>query len=480
MSWSLILATGISLFYIASGFKVPPLVITGTLLIGIVLLFTLYILNKGTYESTLKWADRHFLLKDGLISTHEFKKEKKKGTLYQLQETDTSAKVQHLKVESIQSPFPKTYGWCSLLFALLLCWFLTFDDAPQIKQKKINELKELSHSEKVRKILQDELDRLEKEMDEKEKELLQKSKIKDLLKKLKATPDKKESLRNYARIEKELQSLKKNHSTSKDQKYLKALSDRLKNDQLTKALAKNLKDKNYKQAAKDFEKMQMKKMDKLKDHQSKLDQLKSLSEKMNNLAKSDLQKNSFDQLSEQLSKNMSKLDHSMTKAQQMMGKSQKISDEMMKQLMKDMQNSNQSLAKISDKLQQLHAKNKFLSQMNKLKNALAMSQFQLNQKGKQAGSGVDYSKNNEKTDPLKNKNYSKLTGQKGQGSSLVRREEASSGKGVSLFTGSKVETSYKRTLESIIKREDIPEELKGGVKNYFETIHQTENAIQPQ
>lgn len=72
-----------------------------------------------------------------------------------------------------------------------------------------------------------------------------------------------------------------------------------------------------------------------------------------------------------------------------------------------------------------------------------------------------------------NGNESQLTGQKGSGPSLTKIEDAQSGSGVSQKRTTGNAQSMGRQLESFVQRDDVPEELKQGVKEYFKTIHQT-------
>ena len=83
--------------------------------------------------------------------------------------------------------------------------------------------------------------------------------------------------------------------------------------------------------------------------------------------------------------------------------------------------------------------------------------------------------NRDNFDELPNQgNLEQLTGQKGSGPSLSKVEEAESGSGVSSNRTTRTAKEFSRQMESFIERDDVPEELKIGVREYFKTIHDVE------
>lgn len=93
--------------------------------------------------------------------------------------------------------------------------------------------------------------------------------------------------------------------------------------------------------------------------------------------------------------------------------------------------------------------------------------------GKKAGEGTDRAINT-RTDPLEdNGNTTLLTGQKNHGPSLTAVEDADSGTGVSRLTDRARRQNLQRQLEAFVAREDVPDDVKAGVKAYFENIHQS-------
>ena len=96
--------------------------------------------------------------------------------------------------------------------------------------------------------------------------------------------------------------------------------------------------------------------------------------------------------------------------------------------------------------------------------------------GKGAGKGTSNKTTSEKTPDIDNGNISKLEGTKGTGPSDVTTEEANSGTGSVSGAAAKRQLQYKKQAEAYILRQDVPSEVKQGVKHYFENIHNTESS----
>jgi len=132
-------------------------------------------------------------------------------------------------------------------------------------------------------------------------------------------------------------------------------------------------------------------------------------------------------------------------------------------------------------------KKSFMKKMSAMQKALAQAQAKMNnpkcnsacqqpgqggEKGQGAGMGSDESINME-SNSLEAGFDSQIQGQKGAGPSEKQVESAASGTGVSYGgDGPKKKIEHKKQMESFIEREDIPETMKNGVKEYFKRIHE--------
>ena len=69
--------------------------------------------------------------------------------------------------------------------------------------------------------------------------------------------------------------------------------------------------------------------------------------------------------------------------------------------------------------------------------------------------------------------YDQLKGLKGRGPSQTSVEAAADGFGVSVARDVDRDRTFQRQIESFVQREDVPDDVKTGVKRYFENIHET-------
>jgi hypothetical protein len=90
--------------------------------------------------------------------------------------------------------------------------------------------------------------------------------------------------------------------------------------------------------------------------------------------------------------------------------------------------------------------------------------------GKKLGQGSSFSERQEKDNSQDNGGLAQLKGQHGNGPSVSAVEEANSGSGVSGRRATAKNRDFARQVESFVQRDDVPESLKLGVRNYFENL----------
>jgi hypothetical protein len=128
-------------------------------------------------------------------------------------------------------------------------------------------------------------------------------------------------------------------------------------------------------------------------------------------------------------------------------------------------------------LKNMHGKRMAKSKLDALRQALAQAQGftqgqtqQLGLGGKEPGKGSSWSERKERDDSQKNGALTQLQGQHGEGPSLSAVEDSDSGAGVSTRKGTAKERDFAQQMESFVQRDDVPESLKLGVRNYFENL----------
>ena len=162
------------------------------------------------------------------------------------------------------------------------------------------------------------------------------------------------------------------------------------------------------------------------------------------------------------------------------------------------QNANQNLGNMGQFLQQMAARQQAQAMMQGMLNSLSQSQAGLcnmpgqngmgqngmgqnsssqsqsnspNPGGLEAGSGTSNAKNTEPGKDAPDGEITQVQGIQGTGSSLTSTQEAGSGSGSAVGTLEREHEDYMRQVESFVRREDVPEAVKAGVKAYFENIH---------
>jgi hypothetical protein len=152
-----------------------------------------------------------------------------------------------------------------------------------------------------------------------------------------------------------------------------------------------------------------------------------------------------------------------------------------------MERANGALGKLGKHLKGMHGKRMAKSKLEQLRAGLAQAQsFSQGQvqmlgmaPGKEAGTGSSWSERKERDDSQKNGQLAELKGQHGDGPSLSAVEEAESGSGVSGRRGEAKQREFARQVESFVQRDDVPESLKLGVRNYFENLQSAAPAAAP-
>jgi myosin heavy subunit len=468
----------VSLFFILRGYKVPLLYLCLPLLFAICLLLIRFCYYHYNKHDAAKFADRFFDLKESLSTALDFERKSLSIGFHALQKDYTTKLSSGLDIGRIKLELPSRLLYSGLLVCALTMWLCTFDNADFIKQKQKQEQVNLEKSGLINKHLEKTFKDLNDQLLKEEKELLNKTRLPKLLKNLKLTKDRKEALKQYAKLEKELRKLTERSKMAQDEKMLAEIAKKLLKNKTLRDMGRQLSKKEYKKAADSLSKMKMKGQPLSKENQSNRKKLNKLAERMKDATSN--YKSGTKGLKKQinnLSKALEKMNKNMKQGQQNNQQNQQMNMQL-----------NQQLNKMSQYLQQHDMKRKFMKKMNALQQALMMAQMQMRNQGKQGaipslgqqqgqnkgkgiGSGTDSTTNKSKTSPKTAGYYTKIKGQKGTGPSDMTLEEAASGKGTSSLSGQRGKQEYKFQLESYIQREDVPGSMKTGVKNYFKSIH---------
>ncbi len=480
LCWLTILVI-ISLPFVLRGYAVNLSIVLYTTLVAVLVFFVSCFIVKPHKKTVACFCDKHFDLKDSVITAIEFDQNQGSSVTNQqfkaLQLDYTRQLCSKQDVSKIEIIFPKRRFLTSLVLVVLTL-FLCSMDASEAVQKQLNEEERIEKvsSENKKELLKD-LKEVQKELTEKEQKELESTKLKALIEKLKQTKNKKEALREYAKIEQELRKMLKKNKLREDQKLLAELQRQLQKSQNMKELAKMLKREQYKEAGKKMKEMKVDSKRSLAEQKKMNDKLKELARKMKESA--DLMKANSSSLKKDFNdlQNASEaLAKALEKAMQEQNQNMECSDEVMQQCNSNCKSCNDALDKISGKIVKMGSKGQFMKKMMAMQQSVAKAQSKmlgLSQMPSKKPGMASAKSVNKTTTAVKPAYNSQLTGTKGKGKSTVQNQTSQSGTGaITKAARQQKSIEFKKQVESFIGRTDIPHAMRNGVKEYFKIVHE--------
>jgi hypothetical protein len=450
-------------------------------------------------------ADQHLDLKDSLTTAIEF--EERENEVYQLQLKQTEKLLREKKARDLPIALPR----CSLAAGGILAalaiglGFLPNSDA--VQKRLDQELLTESRTEEIKSGLQEYMEEFIRNMDADEKEVLNPEELKKWVKDLKRTKDQKEAMRHLARFEQKVTEAMANMEARKDEEAMKAAAAELaKSDQAAaRQLGKKLDLKEFKMAEEDLKKLaeaaelkDPKKMDP-KELEKKMEELKKLREMTKRMANAARKRgagqqkklgNANGQMAPGNGKDMGQLMDAMdADAKGLQGEIAKGNWKKgdWDKGLKFQKNFNKNLKQFNKNLRRMNGKNLAKRRLAQLRGELNKAQRFANGQaqalglgqgrmagggGLKPGVGTDESKRKERDASPEVGNVASLEGQKGLGPSITAVEDADSGTGISNRSGETKTREFRRQMESFVRRDDVPEDVKMGVKEYFERVHE--------
>jgi hypothetical protein len=269
--------------------------------------------------------------------------------------------------------------------------------------------------------------------------------------------------------------MKDRYSTKTDERYLEAAATELRKADTTKALANQLANREYRKAGKNLKKLAKPPAKTAKAGKKNLSKLKETARRMAKAAEKNAgSKSALAATSKELAKDVSSLEKSLKELEK-----QELKKGDCKACQKKVgmcqKGANDKLGKLGKLLSQLEARRKLLSRLESLRKKMGQCQgYLLGRNGIKPGSGADGSFNRKKKDENTPGQESAVALQKGQGPTAIQVEEASSGSAISSMITANRKRDFRHQVEGLVRREDVPDTLKSGVKRYFEEIHNEE------
>ena len=521
--WALTAGAGvllaIALVYVWRGYAVPRFwygVAAGATVVGAV---AGSLARRATVAEASEFADGFFKLKDTIVSRRRFEAEHKAGGYYDLQAQQTLETLRPLDPNSVPFVWPQRLAAVAMLLTAA-CVLTAFKSTDQAILDRIEQQHRTgARLDEVKDQLLKAIEELEKSADtEEEKKALNPDQLREFVKQLESTREMAEALKQLANLERKLDNAARALDQKRNEQLMKKAGEELEKEEDPQAreLARKLKNEQFKDAAKDLEKM--------KPEDAKLDKNQKLSDKRKEAAKLKAAANRMAAAARQQkssqSKNSKEGDDSDEKSQTaQMSKAEEQDDELGEELEKlemeasehdqdleeleegeklgkidlsKLEKSDQDGEKLRARLDKLSknlskmgmksdAKKKLLSMSKKAGQCQGYMQGMTPSPfatpgGLKPGDGTVESSRDKKDKLKDNGNTTQLKGQKGTGPSITKIEAADDGTGVSHLKAEAKERSFKKQFESFVQREDVPEDVKDGVKHYFESLHAAEPA----
>lgn len=523
--WSAAVAAGamaaVGMVYVGRGYSVPPLAYLGLGSGMFLAAIAVWFFRRADAERAAWLADKHFRLQDAVVSFSHFSRQGKQGGFYDLQADQTTNQVESLDVGAIKHRWSRPLLASFVVLATLATILAVQEPSAAVQEKIALEQQFRDETGKVNEELKKLVEQLAEETEgSEEEELIEPSELRKWVEQLEATSNRKEALRQYARLERKLNEASARLEQKRDEQLLQRAAKQLEKDRETKELAKRLEQKKYKDASKELKGLRPKNK-KLDEQRKELARLKAAAARMaaalqkrqqgsekqverltrqndsngagspddlaNESGDADSSPSDLEDLIEELNDSVADWEDALENAKLEELEDGECTAVTLEKCELKKAGADDDLEKLAQKLCRLDAKRRAQSKLKKLSRACSQCQAGLCQKpgsqpgGKKAGWGTDATRRDERDPLVDNGQTTQLTGTKGHGPSLTSVESASEGTGVSTRRHVDVERTFERQVESFVQREDVPENVKAGVKQYFKNIHELETqAAQPE
>ena len=475
----------------------------------LVFAIALMVSRRNSTDAALA-ADETFGLKDGLLSWLGFRSKGGEGEVYQLQEKMLAAKVSALDPAGVPLAHPKRSYGAGLLMAVIAGGLAFLPHSQAVRDRLAREQMTAERSAEVKKQVEEAVEELIKDLGEEERKVLDPAKLRDLAKQLAETKDQRDAEKQIAKFEQELAKAMQGLEARQDEAVLKLSAEELAKSSLADArqLGKKLDAKDFEQAKQELGEMKPEAKNKMTPEE--LEQLKKNAAKAKEMAKrmaDGARQRNFGKMpkpgdkmdGEQMEMNQGNqqplqemLEDMDADARQLGAKLEQ--GEMDPDAEAMAMKLGEKMDKLGDRLGMLNARQKAKDKLGKLRAGMSEArQFAQGQSqmlglaqsmsqspdagGKQAGKGSVESRRKERDELKDNNNLAQLKGNpNGEGPSSNSVESAESGTGIAGRAAVDKQREFRRQMESLVRRDDIPEELKLGVREYFERVHETGDA----
>jgi hypothetical protein len=499
----------VGLCYVVRGYALPGAWIGAILATVPLAAATLWAVRRLSVERTARFTDGFFQLHDAVTSYLHFASQGRRDGYYALQAQQTAERVAGLDSDAIRYQPPKRLSCLALGLLAVAIPISLCPPSDEVLDRLAMEERVEEESAAIKEALLKEADKLAEETRDKEEEkLVEPNKLRRWVDELKTTKDRTEALRQYARLEHKLDEKRQSLQRKEDEQLLERAAAELAKGEETKSMAETLTKKEYDKAAEDLKNLKPNKSKSADQQRRDMARLKSVAQRMALAARpvKSPARNAKPAAGKQsdASSSSGKQGESAAGgngAKKTPGKSGTSSDGGLAETIDELAEAVEELDKAEDCKEKCESCQKaFCERVDKLADQLKklaicrradcrlgklcrrcgecqsnMCCASPNAGGHKAGWGSNTARRNERDALVDNGQTTQLKGIKGSGPSITAVEAAESGSGVSNRGGAARQRAFKHQFESFVQREDVPETVRDGVKQYFQIIHEADS-----
>ncbi len=477
------------------GYAAPLAGYAAVVVLGLVAWLASAAVSRRTPAEAAMVADENFGLKDGLLSWLGFRGKRGEAEAYELHERAMAARVSSLDPAAVPVPRPRRMWLAGVALAAAAVWLSLLPHGAAVRARLAAEEITLERSAEVKRQLEEVVEELISTLDEEERGVLDPEALRELAEALDETKDQREAELQLARFEQELAKAMQGLEARQDEAVLKLAAEELAKSSIAdvRQLGKELDAKDFQKAREELADMKPGAKPKLTPEE--IEKLRKNAAKARDMAKrmaDGARKRNFgpprpgdrndamplqDMLAD-LDADARELDGMLAE-----GEFDPDAEAMAARL-------DGKIDKLGNRFARLNARQKARQKLDALRQCLCDARdfgngqcqslglaqaFGQQAGGLRPGTGSVESRRDARDELADNGNRAKLDGQmNGDGPSTTSVESADSGTGISGRTATDRQRDFQRQMESLVRRDDIPEELKLGVREYFERIHAIE------
>ena len=256
-----VLGAGLALIYLVRGYAVPWYIFAVSIGLSSIVAVVCMIKSWSSTHSSAHFADKHFELKNGIVTSLHLSESDE--SFSKLQEQWTANQIKQCDPTKIPLRYSRKLAILALLLTSGTASMALIPTSQHVLEREAEEALTHQRSSHAIEELKKVVDEMENDLSDEEAKVLKLDAIKKQVGELEATGDRKEATRQFARLEQKAREMSKDLEQKKDEEALKKALKNLKNstNKEAKEIAKDLEQKKLNEAAKKLKKLAPKKLD---------------------------------------------------------------------------------------------------------------------------------------------------------------------------------------------------------------------------